>query len=102
MQAVILSGGVGSRLWPVSTKTCPKPFIITDDGLSLIQKAFLRASNISSVDRIITVANRDFVSQIKDRVERQSVPLKRHNNNVEKECGSERITFVVILRQSNI
>ena len=66
MQAVILSGGAGSRLWPVSSKTCPKPFITTGDGLSLIQKTFLRACNIDSVDSIITVANRNFVSQIKD------------------------------------
>ncbi len=77
MQAVVLSGGAGSRLWPVSSNTCPKPFITTADGLSLIQKVYLRASNISSVDSIITVANRDFVSQIKDEYSKIDSLAKR-------------------------
>lgn len=43
---VILSGGVGSRLWPVSREAHPKPFMTLPDGQNLIQKTFLRASNL--------------------------------------------------------
>ena len=34
---VILSGGAGSRLWPVSREALPKPFIKLADGQSLRQ-----------------------------------------------------------------
>ncbi len=37
---VILSGGVGSRLWPVSREAHPKPFMDLPDGQNLIQKPF--------------------------------------------------------------
>jgi len=39
---VILCGGAGSRLWPVSRELHTKPFIRLADGQSLLQKAWLR------------------------------------------------------------
>ena len=41
---VILSGGAGSRLWPVSPELHPKPFMRLADGESLLQKAFWRGA----------------------------------------------------------
>jgi len=46
---IILCGGAGSRLWPVSRETHPKPFIRLADGQSLLQKAFLRAIQLPEV-----------------------------------------------------
>jgi len=40
---VILSGGAGTRLRPVSCELYPKPFIKLSDGESLLQKSFVRA-----------------------------------------------------------
>lgn len=57
---VILSGGAGSRLWPVSREMHPKPFMRLQDGQSLLQKAFIRAVNLPDVAQIVTVTNRDF------------------------------------------
>jgi mannose-1-phosphate guanylyltransferase len=56
---VILCGGAGSRLWPVSRELHPKPFIRLNDNQSLLQKAFLRAASLEGVNEIITVTNRD-------------------------------------------
>lgn len=56
---VIISGGSGERLWPVSRAAFPKPFIHMQDGKSLIQKAFLRAAAQDGVNEILTVTNRD-------------------------------------------
>lgn len=56
---VIISGGSGERLWPVSSTSFPKPFIRMQDGQSLIQKAFLRAVSQSDVTEVLTVTNRD-------------------------------------------
>ena len=62
----ILSGGSGSRLWPVSREMQPKPFIKLKDGQSFIQKAFLRAANQQNVAEVLTVTNRDFYFKTQD------------------------------------
>ncbi|RMT83321.1 Mannose-6-phosphate isomerase/mannose-1-phosphate guanylyltransferase [Pseudomonas viridiflava] len=63
---VILSGGVGSRLWPVSRETHPKPFMTLPDGQNLIQKTFLRASRLQGVSQILTVTNRELLFKTED------------------------------------
>ena len=64
MQAIILAGGKGSRLWPVSTESQPKPFIKINSNLSLLQKTYLRAKNLDELSGIITVANSKFIPKI--------------------------------------
>ena len=63
---VILSGGVGSRLWPVSRESHPKPFIRLKDGQSLLQKAFLRAAELPDISEILTVTNRELLFKTQD------------------------------------
>ena len=63
---VILSGGVGSRLWPVSREAHPKPFMELPDGQNLIQKTFLRASRLEGVVEILTVTNRELLFKTED------------------------------------
>ena len=63
---VILCGGAGSRLWPVSRELHPKPFIRLADGQSLLQKAFLRAAAQPGADAILTVTNRELFFKTRD------------------------------------
>lgn len=56
---VLLCGGAGSRLWPLSREESPKPFVRFADGQSMLQKAFLRAASLNPVDEILVVTNRD-------------------------------------------
>ncbi len=63
---VILSGGAGSRLWPVSRESHPKPFIRLADGQSLLQKTFLRAVALPGVQDVLTVTNREFLFKTED------------------------------------
>ena len=44
----ILAGGAGTRLWPVSREARPKPFMRMLDQQSLLQKTFLRASQLQA------------------------------------------------------
>ncbi len=62
---VILSGGNGSRLWPISRETCPKPFIRFKDSLSLLQTTYQRALNLPGVTQIVTVTNLEYYYQSK-------------------------------------
>ncbi len=63
---VILCGGAGSRLWPVSRESHPKPFIRLADGESLLQKAFLRGAQLPEVLQVLTVTNREFLFKTED------------------------------------
>lgn len=63
---VIMSGGVGSRLWPVSREQHPKPFMELPDGQNLIQKTFLRAAGLDDVTEVLTVTNRELYFKTED------------------------------------
>ncbi|MCX5539964.1 mannose-1-phosphate guanylyltransferase/mannose-6-phosphate isomerase [Paraburkholderia sp. CNPSo 3076] len=63
---IILCGGAGSRLWPVSRESHPKPFIRLADGQSLLQKAFLRAAALDGVKQVLTVTNRELFFKTED------------------------------------
>lgn len=66
---VILSGGAGSRLWPVSREALPKPFIELPDGETLLQKTLQRAIALPGVERVMTVTNRDYYFLTRDEYE---------------------------------
>ena len=63
---VILCGGSGSRLWPVSREQHPKSFIRLADGQSLLQKSFLRGAQLSDVAEVLTVTNRELFFKTED------------------------------------
>lgn len=58
---VILSGGSGSRLWPLSRKSYPKQFwpLHGDSELSLLQKTIKRLDPIESILNPIVVCNEE-------------------------------------------
>lgn len=56
---VILSGGVGSRLWPLSRKNHPKQFLKIFEGKSLFELTAQR--NRSVVDELMVVGNSDHI-----------------------------------------
>ena len=66
---VILCGGAGSRLWPVSRALHPKPFIRLQDGQSLLQKAFLRGAGLPGVEDVVVVTNRDLYFKVEDELQ---------------------------------
>ncbi len=56
---VILSGGAGTRLWPVSRSAWPKPFMRMADGESLLDKTLDRALRLADCGHVLTVTGRD-------------------------------------------
>jgi len=67
---VILSGGAGSRLWPVSREAYPKPFIRLPDGKTLLRKTIDRAARVGTADVLMTVTNREYYFLTKEEYER--------------------------------
>lgn len=66
MVPVILSGGSGSRLWPVSRRAHPKPFMKLVDGESLAEKTFRRALDVAEKGPVLTVTSRDYYFYTRD------------------------------------
>lgn len=63
---VILSGGAGTRLWPVSRRAHPKPFMELLDGETLAEKTLLRARSVAKGSPVITVTSRDYYFYTRD------------------------------------
>ncbi len=71
---VILSGGAGTRLWPVSREGHPKPFMKLPDGHTLLGKTVQRAAKAASARKLLMVTNRDYYFISKDEVARTLGP----------------------------
>jgi len=64
---IILSGGAGTRLWPLSRETAPKPFLTLPDGESLLGKTAARAAALPDIAGLVVITNRDYYFQTKDQ-----------------------------------
>src|SRR5207249_11943514 len=63
---IILSGGAGTRLWPLSRESAPKPFMPLPDGETLLAKTVTRAAALPAVAAMMTITNRDYYFHTKD------------------------------------
>jgi len=68
MKSIILAGGVGTRLWPLSREHYPKQFIQLD-GPSLFQQTVERASRLSEPSEIYVVTNEIHRYLVRNQIE---------------------------------
>ena len=66
--AVILAGGSGSRLWPLSREVHPKQLMKIDYNYTLFQAAFMRLINCVDDKNILSVTNVKLESQVKNQL----------------------------------
>ncbi len=66
---VILAGGIGSRLWPVSRKELPKQFIDWfGTGQTLLQQTYSRFCKIIERQNIYIVTNECYIELVKEQL----------------------------------
>ena len=59
LHPVILTGGAGTRLWPLSREYYPKPFLSLTSSLSMFQEAVSRLTGIENTAKPIIVCNEE-------------------------------------------
>lgn len=66
---VIMAGGVGSRLWPVSTQSFPKQFLeVGDSGKSFLRTTYERFCTIVPPENIIVVSSVRYASIVSGQI----------------------------------
>jgi mannose-1-phosphate guanylyltransferase/mannose-6-phosphate isomerase len=91
---LILSGGSGTRLWPVSREAYPKPFIKLPDGQSLLQKTIARLAPLGDIGEVITVTNREHFFATRDEYAR--APLACRHFFVLEPCARNTAPAVAV------
>lgn len=70
---IILSGGAGTRLWPVSREAHPKPFMHIGGRKSLLSQTYERALAVSNQTEPLIVTNSDYYFISHDELASQPV-----------------------------
>ncbi|MEE2694147.1 MAG: mannose-1-phosphate guanylyltransferase/mannose-6-phosphate isomerase [Pseudomonadota bacterium] len=66
---VLLAGGLGARLWPLSREIYPKQLLTVSGNNSLLQQTALRALELSPPENIITVTTHPHYRGIRDQLQ---------------------------------
>lgn len=67
MITIIIAGGSGTRLWPLSTTSSPKQFLVVDgSGRSLLQKTYDRVKDVS--DEVYLVSSAPIADETKHQL----------------------------------
>ncbi len=79
MKTVILAGGKGTRLWPLSRELMPKQFIKIFDDESLFQKTVRRTLLFSKPKEIFIVTNREYRFRVLDELRDMGIEIPQEN-----------------------
>ncbi len=82
MKALILAGGGGTRLWPLSRKNYPKQFLKISGDKSLLQQTASRLLDVMSCNDIVVMTNSKYKFYIKsDLAEINNIVLEPVSRN---------------------
>jgi mannose-1-phosphate guanylyltransferase len=74
LHVVILAGGSGTRLWPLSTPSFPKQFLPLPSGKSMIQETLARVAPLISPDHAWVVTGRSMLPLVQEHL--PSIPVQ--------------------------
>ncbi len=75
MDVLILAGGGGTRLWPVSQEQLPKPFLPLLGKETLFQRSLKRALSLTSSNRVLVVTQEKYLELSKKQSDQVSGSL---------------------------
>ncbi len=75
MHGIILAGGSGSRLWPLSRELYPKQLLKLNSQKSLLERTYERLMGMMGIENILAITNTKHISDVR-------VQLSAYNKNV--------------------
>ncbi len=72
---VIMAGGKGTRLWPLSRSSAPKQFIQVVDETSLFQQTLKRVADEAVFEAPVVITNQDFRFNVAEQAREAGVAL---------------------------
>ena len=105
---IILAGGTGSRLWPLSRKSFPKQFLnLLDNEFTMLQKTYKRIENLDDICRPIVICNEEhrFIvgHQMRDiDVEPLSILLEPEGRNTTPAITVAALKALEIFKDTNV
>ena len=91
MYTIVLAGGFGTRLFPLSRRSFPKQFIPLLGETSLFQKAIKRALLFSKPEEIYIVTNKDHAFLVEDQLQQIQTPC----NVLLEPCGKNTLPAIM-------
>ncbi|HEX7737288.1 MAG TPA: mannose-1-phosphate guanylyltransferase [Ktedonobacteraceae bacterium] len=68
LNVVILAGGSGTRLWPLSTPSFPKQFLPLPNGNSMIQETLVRVASLAGPEQTWVVTGRSMAGLVEEHL----------------------------------
>jgi mannose-1-phosphate guanylyltransferase len=68
LYAVIMAGGIGSRLWPRSRSSSPKQFLDLVEEQTMLQETVERIEPLVPMDRVLVVVSQDQAQTVHDQL----------------------------------
>lgn len=72
---VIMAGGKGTRLWPLSRSSAPKQFIRFIGDRTLFQNSLLRVSDTNMYEPAVVITNEEFRFLVAEQARELNIPL---------------------------
>ncbi len=77
-QAIVLAGGAGTRLWPLSRTLFPKQLITLNGQQSMLQQTLQRVLPVFDPERVWVVTNEEHIFEVRAQVRALDPRLEAH------------------------
>ncbi|MCX7771112.1 MAG: mannose-1-phosphate guanylyltransferase/mannose-6-phosphate isomerase [Proteobacteria bacterium] len=98
VKIIVLAGGRGTRLWPLSRENYPKQFIKLFNEHTLFQKTIIRALKITDAKNIFIVSSKNYEDLIKRDL--QNISPQLINNVIFEPAGKNTLPAVLLCSYS--
>lgn len=98
MKIMILAGGSGTRLWPVSRQSYPKQFLRIQNENSLLQNTILRFKKEHDFSNIYIISNKNYQFLIKEQLKEINFPFLDENMILEPSSRNTASAIALLIK----